>query len=367
LRALTAPLAVAAAGLLATASMAQALPAKFWGIDPQAPPTLQALQRLQKARVGSIRLPIPWSTVMPTPDGPPDWSSIDPAVGAAAQVGIEVLPFVYTAPPWAVPAAVVDRRSGFKAPKTLPVKTPAEISAWKAFLGMAVARYGPGGDFWAKNPDIPPRPIRTWQLWNEENFVYFVAKPSPGDYGKLVKISHQAIKSVDPGAKILLGGMFALPNPKVSPGSYAAYKFLSQMYARTPGVKNYFDGVALHPYVRDYWYLTPEIEQVRAALKAGGDGGVPLWITELGWSSGKPTHSNLFAKGPQGQVKQLKGAFGLLRRNQPKWHVQRVYWFSLDDAPGNCNFCDGSGLFGAGFTPKPAWNAFVKFTGGSAS
>ncbi len=29
-----------------------------------------------------------------------------------------------------------------------------------------------------------------------------------------------------------------------------------------------------------------------------------------------------------------------------KWKLQRVYWFSVDDQAGACNFCDGSGLFG---------------------
>jgi hypothetical protein len=31
---------------------------------------------------------------------------------------------------------------------------------------------------------------------------------------------------------------------------------------------------------------------------------------------------------------------------------------------GTCNFCDGSGLFGEGFIPKPSWKAFVRFSGG---
>ena len=55
----------------------------------------------------------------------------------------------------------------------------------------------------------------------------------------------------------------------------------------------------------------------------------------------------------------LKGAFSLLSGKQAKWKLQRVYWFSVDDQPGTCNFCDGSGLFGPGFVPKPAWYAYV--------
>ena len=100
-------------------------------------------------------------------------------------------------------------------------------------------------------------------------------------------------------------------------------------------------------------------------LRANHDAGKGLWITELGWSSQPPEPNNSFAKGVGGQAKQLKGAFGLLKRNQAKWRVKRVYWFSVDDAPGTCNFCDGTGLFGAGFVPKPAWYAYVKFAGGN--
>ncbi len=178
-RAWTAAFAIAVVGAAALASTAQALPAKFWGIVPQATPSLEQLQRIERGGVGSIRVPIQWGPVQPVPGGAPDWSSVDPFVKGAAQAGIDVLPFVFGAPSWAVRPVAVDG-SGFKAPKTLPVKTPGEIAAWKSFLALAVARYGPGGSFWAENPGIPPRPIRTWQIWNEENFMYFVAKPSPG-------------------------------------------------------------------------------------------------------------------------------------------------------------------------------------------
>ena len=95
------------------------------------------------------------------------------------------------------------------------------------------------------------------------------------------------------------------------------------------------------------------------------DGAKGLWITELGWSSEKPTASNLFNKGEAGQAQQLKGAFNLFKQKQATWHLQRIYWFSIDDSPGTCNFCGGSGLFGAGFKPKTAWTVYTKFAGGT--
>jgi len=366
LRAWMAALAVVAVGAGAFASTAAAVPAQFWGVVPQETPTLEQFQRLKRGGVDSIRTPVGWNAIQSEPNGAFNWSGVDAVVKGAATAGLEVLPFLSGAPSWAV---AHDRRFG--SPVTLPVKTGAQRVAWTTFVTAAIQRYGPGGAFWAENPGVPVRPIRTWQIWNEENFKYFVARPNPADYGKLVKLSYTAIKAVDPGAQIILGGMFATPyeaTKKVKPPeAYFAADFLNQMYKTTPGIKSKFNGVALHPYTGYWQNLTEKIEEVRTALKNNGDGAKKLWITELGWSSGPPASdgSNSFAQGPAGQVKQLKGAFKLLEKNQAKWKIQRIYWFSVDDAPGSCNFCDGSGLFGKGFIPKKSWFSYVKFTGGT--
>jgi hypothetical protein len=138
------------------------------------------------------------------------------------------------------------------------------------------------------------------------------------------------------------------------------------MYKLTPAVRAKFNGIALHPYTKNSWELTPEINEFRGVLTRNHDASKGLWITELGWSSEPPTRSNIFAKGSAGQAQQLRGAFTLLRNNQARWRLQRVYWFSVDDAAGACNFCDGSGLFAEGFVPKKSWFEYVKFAGGTA-
>jgi polysaccharide biosynthesis protein PslG len=363
LRACIAALALAAVVLAASASTAIALPSGFWGVVPQATPTLEQFQRLRRGGVESVRIPIAWNAVQPTQGGAFNWSGIDAEIKGAAMAGIAVLPFLNGAPKWAVP---VDPR--YKSPETLPVESGRQIAGWKSFVTQAVLRYGPGGAFWAENPAVPSRPLRTWQIWNEENFEYFVARPNPAEYGKLVKLSSSAIKAVDPGATVILGGMFAQPREaefkRRPPLAYFAADFLERMYATTPGVKSSFQGVALHPYTTTYRRLTPDIEEFRGVLKANHDAAKSLWITELGWSSQHPTPNNSFAKGPSGQAQQLKGAFGLLRARQSRWRLAGVYWFSVDDEQGVCNFCNGSGLFGQGFVPKPAWYAFTHFTGG---
>ena len=362
---------IALAGLLAlafsalTASAAQALPANFWGAVPQSSLSVEQYQRVHRGGVDTIRLPISWPVVQQTEGAAFDWSATDGQISEAVRSGIDVLPFLVGVPAWA--ERLVSVGGGVQVPANLPVKGKAR-AGWLAFCKAAVARYGPRGSFWGEHPEVPFRPLRNWQVWNEPNFKFFVHRPNPVEYGQMVKISSGAIKGVDPGAKVILAGLFAWPkggNAKSGNHNWFASDFLEGLYRGVPGIAAKFDGIALHPYSTKYQYLTPQVEEVRAVMKKRHDAGTGIWITELGWSSQPKTVGNSFAKGVNGQAQQLKGAFGLLVKNQRKWKVQRVYWFSIDDHGAACNFCDGSGLFGDGFTPKQSWFAYVKFAGGT--
>ncbi|HKZ12671.1 MAG TPA: glycosyl hydrolase [Solirubrobacterales bacterium] len=362
-------LALALTALVAPTGAQAALPADFWGVVANESPQPEEAATLRAGGVESIRVPVNWGAVQSGPGDVPDWGSVDPFVRAGAESGISVLPFLVGAPGWVVHSEGVG--DGTRAPVSLPVQSSAERAAWREFLRRAVVRYGPGGSFWAENPLLPAHPIRTWQIWNEENFKYFAARPSPSQYGKLVVNSYRDLRSADPGARIVLGGLFGRPkggDTKAASGrikrSYFAADFLEQMYKTTPGVRGKFLAVALHPYSYTYKQLAPEIEELRAALKASRDGGRAIWLTELGWSSGHPSGANgrnKFEKGRSGQARELRGAFGLLRSHAAAWRVKRVYWFSFTDSPGTCNFCDGSGLFGEGMRPKPAWSSYRGF------
>jgi hypothetical protein len=362
--------------LSAFAASASALSARFWGVVPQSILNQEQFQRLSKGGVKSVRLPLVWAASQPQRGGAYSWTGSDELIERAAKSNIEILPFLLGPPTWAVPEANVPGTGGAKAPAHLPV-TGVAASGWTAYLKAAVARYEPGGTFWTEHPSLREVPINNWQIWNEPNFKYFVAKTNPTEYGKLVKISSAAIKSVDSSAQVILAGLFAKPagarhlNEKgkvvnaTSPNWFAAY-YLEQMYKTNPGIKSRFQGVALHPYVARYPQLAPEIEEVRSVLTKAGDGAKALWITELGWSSEAPQGpSNVFAVGASGQARELKGAFTLLKADAAKFRLQHVYWFSVDDVPETCNFCNGSGLFKKGFIPKKSWTEFTKFAGGT--
>lgn len=335
------------AGVLTGSPAARAaVPATFWGVNPVAVPTASQIQQISAGGVGTIRVPLSWSTIQPVAGAEPDWSSFDALMEAPARYHIQALPVVWGSPSWVTPK-----------PSDLPL---AQLTQWNQFLREAVTRYGPNGSFWAEHsavsPDpLPYEPIRLWQIWNEPNFFYFSSPVSPAAYAKLVVSSHAALSAVDPGAKVLLGGMFATPADP-PPKAYSAVEFLEGLYARK-GVKSSFDGVALHPYARDASSLAVDIEVVRATMKAHGDGATGLWITEIGWGSAS---RGPFQKGAQGQARELSRSFSLFLAQRQRWRLEGVDWWSLTDdpSPTACNFCNHTGLFTAGFRPKPAWARF---------
>jgi hypothetical protein len=338
------------------------LPRGFFGVAPQTVLTDEDIRYMRAGGIETLRMPIAWSAVQPKRRGPYDWGTIDPVVETATRGGLEVLPFLAGTPSWLGKLT------------TLPVHNARQRAAWSAFVKAAVERYGPGGEFWREHrtegvnyePAITsPKPMRTWQIWNEANFFYFAYPVSVPDYAKLLTISRRAIKSVHPGAKVLLSGLFARPNARGKKGM-AATTFLERLYA-IPGMKSKFDSVALHPYAIDSRELEEMVEEVHEVTRENRD-RPPLFITEMGWGSQDNFEEVAFEQGIRGQVRQLRDSFGFLIENQRRLNLRQVVWFSWKDAPLLCSFCDSVGLFrqGVRFKPKPAWKAFVKITGGRA-
>ena len=327
-----------------------AVPKRFWGVNPVVSPSGAEVARLKRGRVDTVRYPIYWS-VVERDRGSFDWSGFDGVLARAAARNIDVLPYVYGTPSWLAGDS-----------RTLPVATKAQRGAWARFLRAAVRRYGRGGTFWRERPGLRRLPVKTWQLWNEQNYFYFAKPVSPRRYAALLKHSARVMRGVDPRVKILLGGMFGWPAAR-PPRAYRAAGFLRRMY-RIKGVRQSFDGVALHPYSPSAKYVKPQVRGIRRAMRAFGDGRKGLWITEISWASSRP--GTPFGKGRKGQARELGRAFSVLRRNQRRWRLRRVFWFSLTDdpRPEACSFCDASGLFTARFRAKPAWHRFVSFTGG---
>jgi hypothetical protein len=352
------------ASLAAPIKAPKLVPPSFFGIVPQTGLTEEDVRHMQAGGIGSVRMGMGWDSVQKARGGRYHWEIIDREVAMAASHGLRALPFLGGVAPWLGTS-----------PTTLPVDSTQAVEEWKTFVSAAVKRYGPNGEFWAEHPPgvavdgvvIPePLPIRTWQIWNEVNFFYFAFPVSPARYARLLKPSSNAIKSVDPSAKILLSGLFGDPK-EGGPYGRSAAGFLNALY-RVPRIERYFDAVALHPYAFHVDDLEEMVEDVRAVMLDNDDPGARLRITEMGWGSEDNSQVVAFEQGIEGQKRELKGAYRYLLANRKRLKLDAAYWFSWKDSSLYCSYCDSVGFFseGSGLLPKPAWYAFVKFTGGRA-
>ncbi|HSK50533.1 MAG TPA: hypothetical protein VK889_08570 [Solirubrobacterales bacterium] len=338
-------------------------PKGFFGIAPQTELTQRDVEYMKAGGIESIRWPLLWHLVQPTAKGGYNWAVFDPVVGLAARQGISVLPVVFGTPRWLAGKET-----------KMPIDSARARRAWKAFLRAAVDRYGPRGELWAEKapgvvqyePAIPrPKPIRTWQVWNEANFFYFAFPVSPTRYARLLKLSTPAIKRADRGARVVLSGLFGEPTAGRKRGM-AAEDFLAALY-RVRGIKSRFDGVALHPYAVDAETLEELVEGMHEVMLDNRD-RVPFYVTEMGWGSQNNFKIVAFEQGHRGQVRQLRDSYRYLMENQRRLNLKQVYWYSWKDLPDSCSFCDSVGFFKSGpkFRAKPSWRAFVGITGGRA-
>ena len=339
-------------------------PRSFFAVGPQAGIGPSDIKRMAVGGIGRLRLNFAWAGVdSDAPAGDFDWKAFDAVVGEAARQRITILPVLFGTPSWVALADGHDCYPGCQV--FLPQSGPA-LDAWRAYVAALVGRYGPGGQFWLENPAITPAPIRSWQIWNEQNSGQY-AQPQ-GDvrpYAKLLSVAARTIHRIDPGARVVLGGMFNNPVSDVVAG-IPAERYLRELYRR-PHIEERFEGLAIHPYSYRFAGVTEQVEALRSVAEEAGDHQVTTWITEVGWASGGIAHP--LNKGLEGQARLLGRAYRLFLRNRDRWKLRLVSWFSWRDSAGApiCKWCPESGLFEAAFGlhPKPAWQAFVHFTGGA--
>jgi hypothetical protein len=130
-------------------------------------------------------------------------------------------------------------------------------------------------------------------------------------------------------------------------------------------VKRYFDVVAFHPYAPTIKESIGQVVKVRRALRRHGDSGIPLWVSEIGWGSGRP-EKNHFNKGPHGQATMLLRMFKALDGARHRLHLTMVSWFDWQDPHRNdpdCGWCGRAGLIDWHGDRKPAWDTYRNFVG----
>lgn len=293
--------------------------------------------------VGLLRQTFDWSRIETAP-GQFDLSYHDAYVLQAASKGIEILPILFNPPEFRAPRA--ERGT----------HPPTNLADMAAFAEVLVRRYGPQGTLWAETPGVPALPIRSYQLWNEVNLkVYWLPRPDPRAYVRMLEVVGGAIKRLDPGAEIVTAGM---PESRLSK-PLPLLSYLRAMY-RAGGARH-FDTLAINTYARDERDLLKLLRSVRAEMNRGRDRRTPIWATEIGWSDVGPRSP--FRAGRRGQAKRITRALKVIGKQRRALRLRGVVYYSWKDAPPYPPaFRDfwglHTGLLNINGEPKPAYHAF---------
>jgi len=221
----------------------------------------EVLYKSWGAGVRSARVAAWWCFLEPERDQY-EWEDLDIMIQLLSNYGIEPIPEILYTPYWA--------RAAAPAPQTSCINNrqrnyqPDDIADWEEFMGEIVQRYGPQG----KNQ------VAYWEIWNEPDLPEFLS----GDWGEntvciysdLLKAASQQIRSRDPEARILLGGLSDINGPG----------FLDDLLEGECGVnvQNDFDILAFHAFTAHdlkKFFLNRVLEKHDAV------GRYELWINEF--------------------------------------------------------------------------------------
>ena len=339
----------------ASAAGARSVPQDFFGanwdgeMSLSAPPSLQEqqFQRMATSGVETARASFLWDMAQPNQNGPFDFTASDAVVQMGAEHGITILPVVILAPDWA------------RATPDEPFSPPKNPSDYANYLTALIGRYGPTGTFWLEHPELPRLPIRAWQIWNEPHLQFQWTIPKGADfapgYVALLKAAFNAVHAADPGAQVVLAGL-ANNSPR----------YLKRIYKA--GARGFFDIAAIHPYTAKSSGVITLVERFRKVMNQFHDGGLPVWITELGLpaSKGKVHSSNFLQTTAKGMARFLSKAYQLLVRKQRSSlvRVSRVYWYTWASGYNQTDIFRFTGLFryrgGDSLTAQPAYSSYVQ-------
>jgi len=196
-----------------------------------------------------------WSVVEPA-EGNRDWgavASLERELESISAHGMQTILIVRGTPSWA--QKILGIHCG-------PVKS-GKLKEFATFVHDAVVRYRQppyNVKYWelGNEPDVDPALVMAdspYGCWGDPDDAYY----GGGYYAEMLKDVYPAIKSADPEAQVLVGGLLLQcdpdnpPDAKGQPGVKAdcsPAKFLEGVLRNGGG--DYFDGVSFHAY--DYYY-----------------------------------------------------------------------------------------------------------------
>ena len=303
-----------------------------WGSETEAS-RAEELDLMQRHGVGWVRIDVGWAMVQPEAGGyDTDWAVpfVEAQIDAARAHGLKVLVTFWRTPGWA---------NGNQGPEVPPDDPTTYAEALGHFVGL-----------WKDK-------VEAWEVWNEPNSPEFFAGADAARYTSLLTAAYDAAHAADPAVNIVFGGTMHVDT-----------EWISQAY--DAGAAGSFDTMAVHPY-SGRGDAAPElpdtgdpaalmhVDALVSLMRTEGDATVPIWFTELGWS----THENSastpgWARGVTEAVQAdyLVRAVALTASRWPQVDVM-IWYNSRDKATGDPHQ-DGFGLMRRDFSPKPALETF---------
>jgi polysaccharide biosynthesis protein PslG len=292
------------------------------------------------------KLSVDWNRAEPAP-GSYNWSLIayyDRAIDTARAAGAKVLMLVSRSPRWASGSDNVE-------------SPPLEPGAYGRFVGFLARR-------WAGK-------VRAYEIWNEPNIQRFwPSGPSASEYVQLLRSAYSSIKSSDPYARVVFGGVANL-NPGARDFVYDAYG---------AGAENYFDVLGWHAYApcgsspSDVWYMSDGsirvwsflgYRTIRRDMTVRWSDFKPIWVTEFGWSTSSETCATTWTSGVSEDVQAQRLTEAAAAMNQDSY-LQVAFWYTLRNHYWDADADQIEARFGlarSDWSPKPAYQAFRRLTG----
>ncbi len=309
-------------------------------------------------RMRWIKYQVDWSQLQ-EPDGSYNinFQRLEDYIQAAHNEDFEVFISVVNAPMWARPA-------GSEGPNG----PPADYSLYANFVAYLAEHF--------------VNRVDAIEIWNEPNLsIDWTGAPISGaEYMRLLRLSYEAIKAVNPNMIVVSAGLGPTGGSMAPDGSIVAMddrEFLRQMY--DAGLASYSDAVGVHPYgwgnpplsrccdpfpdrgwdEHPSFFFLNTIEDYRAIMEQYGDGAKPIWITEFGW----PTYEGFGVPAPEpffdyvsewDQANYIMEAFAW-GQSQP--YIQRMFLWNLNFAifQGPNGQQAGYAILRPDGTPRPAY------------
>ncbi len=275
---------------------------------------------------GWVKQQFAWRDIEGHEKGVFDWSRADEVVYASNVKGLNLLARMDNAPDWAAPGCYDSATSS--------MGPPQNINDWTDLLKAFATRY--------------KGRVRAYQIWNEPNLAREWCKrpPNPEEYAQFLRASYAAIKSVDPGALVISGGL--TPTSADFDQAMPDMKFFARMYdAMGNNSDGYFDLLGVHaagfkadpeadpgvvaqdpvltngdpsPTEAKRIYAFRHVEDVRQLMEQRGDGDKQIAILEFGWTSDQvnPAYS-WFAVSEQEKADRITRAYRYAQQNWRPW------------------------------------------------